>query len=88
MVMSSDAVFSTVGKLRVSAFQRLKNQRLRTSPSKVMALSKSDKKSITLFKNHKTIDKKYIKLLKNHKLPTISGVDIPKVKTKRLFFTF
>ena len=30
----------TVGKLRFRAFQRLKNQRLRTSPSKVMAISK------------------------------------------------
>ena len=29
-----------IGKLRVEAFQRLKNQRLRTSPSKVMAISK------------------------------------------------
>ena len=34
------ADFCTDGKLRLSAFHRLKNQRLRISPSKVMAISK------------------------------------------------
>ena len=31
------------GMLRVGTFHRFKNQRLRTSPSKVMAISKFDK---------------------------------------------
>ena len=45
-----------IGKLRVSAFQRLKNQRLRTSPSKVMDLSK-------FYKSIK-IHSKFIKIIK------------------------
>ena len=40
MVMSSDAEYCINGKLRVGTFHRFKNQRLRTSPSKVMAISK------------------------------------------------
>ena len=42
----------TIGKLRVSAFQRLKNQRLRTSPSKVMVISHLYKNSVKLLKFH------------------------------------
>ena len=42
-----------IGKLRLSAFQRLKNQRLRTSPSKVMAISQSYKTFIKFIRNHK-----------------------------------
>ena len=68
-----------IGKLRLSAFQRLKNQRLRTSPSKVMALSKSDKKSIKFMKNNKIrkilgfylrrLKKRFFNLFGVHELP-------------------
>ena len=58
--MSSDADFCTDGKARVRAFHRLKNQRLRTSPSKVMTISKFDK-------IHK-IYQKILKFTKIHKI--------------------
>ena len=66
LLMSKFNKKNTIGKLRFRAFHRLKNQRLRTSPSKVMTLSKSDKKSI--------------KFMKNHKILKISSFCLPEVK--------
>ena len=43
MVISKFDDFGTDGKLRLSAFHRFKNQRLRTSPSKVTAILKFTK---------------------------------------------